>query len=136
MSECIIPSSREQQSPTPTASAATAMSTAAAVMRPRYTVRALEGAYEVGIFMPGVKRDAVTVRLEDDLLQVNGTREEFNADGWRLLRRELGPVHYRLELEITVPVDATRISARLEDGVLSLRLPLREEAKGHDIPIA
>ena len=105
------------------------------VTRPRHTVRAIEGAYEVGIFLPGVKRDDVRVRLEENLLTVEATRPDDTPEGWRPLRREIEPTTYRLELEVTVPVDAGRISANLEDGVLSLRLPLREEAKGRDIPV-
>jgi HSP20 family protein len=105
------------------------------VTRPRHTVRAVEGAYEVGIFLPGVKRDDVRVRLEENLLTVEATRPDETPEGWRPLRREIEPTSYRLELEVTVPVDAGRISASLEDGVLSLRLPLREEAKARDIPV-
>ncbi len=131
MSDCLVPSSCGN------GNAVAAAPTAATfpVVRPRHNVRAVEGAYEVGVLMPGVKREAVTVRVEDDVLRVDGRRDVFSADGWRPLRRELGPVQYRLELELTVPVDASRISARLEDGVLSLRLPLREEAKAREIPI-
>lgn len=131
MSDCLVPSTCGNEN---TATAAPATATYP-VVRPRHNVRAVEGAYEVGVLMPGVKREAVTVRLEDDVLRVEGRRDEFNAEGWRPLRRELGPVNYRLELELSVPVDASRISARLEDGVLSLRLPLREEAKAREIPI-
>lgn len=105
------------------------------VTRPRHSVRAIEGAYEVGVFLPGVKRDDVRVRLEENLLTVDATRPDEVPVGWRPLRREIEPTNYRLELEVTVPVDAGRISASLEDGVLSLRLPLREDAKAREIPV-
>ena len=105
------------------------------VTRPRHTVRAVDGAYEVGVFLPGVKRDDVRVRLEENLLTIEATRTDDAPVGWRPLRREIEAASYRLELEVTVPVDATRISASLEDGVLSLRLPLREEAKAREIPV-
>jgi HSP20 family molecular chaperone IbpA len=105
------------------------------VTRPRHTVRALDGAYEVGVFLPGVKREDVRVRLEENLLTVEALRPDETPVGWRPLRREIEPANYRLELEVTVPVDAARISANLEDGVLSLRLPLREEAKAREIPV-
>lgn len=103
--------------------------------RPRHTVRAVEGAYEVGVFLPGVKREDIRVRLDESLLTVEASRPDSTPEGWRSLRREIDPAQYRLELEVAVPVDGARISARLEDGVLSLRLPLREESKARDIPI-
>jgi HSP20 family protein len=105
------------------------------VYRPRYTVRQAEGAYEVGVVLPGVKREDVSVRLEEGVLHVEGTRREASPEGWRVLRREIGGVKFVLELRVTVPVDATRISAKLEDGILSLRLPVREEAKAREIAI-
>lgn len=105
------------------------------VTRPRHSVRAVDGTYEVGVFLPGVKREDVRVRLEENLLAIEATRPDDTPSGWRPLRREIEPTNYRLELEVTVPIDAARISASLEDGVLSLRLPLREDAKARDIPV-
>lgn len=133
MSESIVPTTCCS---TPNPDVATPATTAAApVTRPRHTVRAVEGAYEVGIFVPGVKRNDVRVQLEENQLTVEATRFDATPEGWRPLRREIEATTYRLELEVTVPVDATRISARLEDGVLSLRLPLREDARAREIPV-
>lgn len=116
-------------------SAEPAVTTDYPVYRPQYTVRQAEGAYEVGVVLPGVKREDVNVRLEEGVLRVEGVRRETTPEGWRVLRREIGGAKFALELRVTVPVDATRISAKLEDGILSLRLPVREEAKAREIAI-
>lgn len=138
MSESILPVPCRQGNTNETsAPGSVAISTPNPVtVKPRHSVRAIEGAYEVGVFLPGVKRDEVRVRLEENELTVEATRAEAIPHGWRTLHRETEPATYRLTLEVSVPVDAARVSARLEEGVLSLRLPLREEAKPRDIPVA
>ena len=106
-----------------------------AQVRPHYTVRSVEGAYEVGVVVPGVKREDVALRFEEGLLHVVARRRAEVPEGWRPLRREIGPVEFRLDLQVNAPVDAGRVSAKLEDGVLSLRLPLRDEAQPRDITV-
>lgn len=104
-------------------------------VRPRHTVRSLDGAYEVGVVLPGVKRDAISVRLDDGVLVVDGRRDDVDLPAMKVLQREIPPAQFRLELEVRVPVDAAGISARFEDGVLTLRLPLKDEAKVREIPV-
>lgn len=135
MSESIIPAANVQTCPPSADSNSQPAANRPPPTRPRHTVRAVEGAYEVGVFLPGVKRDDVRVRLEENQLIIEATRTDATPEAWRPLHREIEAANYRLELDVAVPVDPGRISARLEDGVLSLRLPLREEAKARDIPI-
>jgi HSP20 family protein len=105
------------------------------VVRPQFTVRAADGAYEVGVVLPGVKRDDLKLRLEEGVLRIEARRLAGQPEGWRLLRREIQSLAYRLDLQLSVPVDASRISAKLENGMLALRLPLREEAQPREISI-
>lgn len=104
-------------------------------LRPRHTVRSVDGAYEVGVVLPGVKRDTISVRLDDGVLAIEGRREEVEIPGAISLHREIPAAHFRLDLEVRVPVDGSRISARFEDGVLTLRLPLKEVATAREIPV-
>jgi len=105
------------------------------VVRPHYTVRPGEGAYEVGVVMPGVKRGDVSLRLEEGMLHIAAKRRADVPEGWRPLRREIGPLDFLLDLEVNVPVDGGRITAKLEDGVLNVRLPLRDEAQPRQITV-
>lgn len=107
----------------------------APVVRPHYTVRPGEGTYAVGVVMPGVKRGDVSLRLEEGMLHIAAKRRAEVPEGWRPLRREIGPVDFLLDLQVNVPVDGNRITAKLEDGVLSVHLPLREEAQPRQITV-
>ena len=107
----------------------------APVVRPHYTVRPGEGTYEVSVVLPGVKRGDVSLRLEEGMLHIAAKRRAEVPEGWRPLRREIGPVDFLLDLQVNVPVDGGRITAKLEDGVLNVRLPLREEAQPRQITV-
>ena len=105
-------------------------------VKPHYTTRkAGDDAWEVGVVVPGVKRKDVSISLEDGVLDLLARRSDDVPEGWRPLN-ERGPLpNYRLRLELAVDFDEERISAKLEDGILTLRLPVAEAARSKTIPV-
>jgi len=73
--------------------------------------------------LPGVKKDGVSLRFEDDRLLM----EARHADGHHVFRRT-----FSLEERF----DAEGIVAKLEEGVLSVHLPKSAHAKPREIPIS
>jgi HSP20 family protein len=108
----------------------------AAYVKPQYTVKEGEEAFELGVVMPGVAKSDVHVAVEDEVLTVTGVRAKSVPEGWKPLHNELSRSDYRLELRLNVDIDEGRISAKLEDGILSLRLPLSEAAKPRKIEVS
>jgi HSP20 family protein len=90
--------------------------------------------YVVEIDLPGVKRDEVDIQLTDRQLTVAGEVTEKERTG--ILRRRTRRVG-RFQYSVTLPadVDADGVSARLDDGVLTVRVPKAEQAKPRRIPI-
>jgi HSP20 family molecular chaperone IbpA len=73
--------------------------------------------------MPGVGKDNVDVQIENDVLRVEG-KIDFSA------YKEVEPVyteynvgHYARTFTLSNKIDREAISARVEDGVLTLTLP-------------
>ena len=56
-------------------------------------------------------------------------------EGMKALHRELSPLNYLLRLRLNTPVDEDKMTAKLEDGVLSITLPLKEAAKPRQITV-
>lgn len=105
-------------------------------VKPRYTTRKVdEDAWEIGVVVPGVKKKDVNVSLEDDVLEIVARRSDVQPEGWRPLNDRGPRPNYRLHLELAVDVDEERISAKLEDGILTLRLPVSEAVKARTISI-
>ena len=73
--------------------------------------------------LPGVKKDGLTLRFEDDRLFIEGRAE----DNQHVLRRSFG---------LRDQVDPEAIAAKLEDGVLEVQLPKAERARPREIQVA
>lgn len=94
-----------------------------------------DDAYIVRLELPGVAPDAIDIGIRDSELCVNGeVREEEGGDADRgVLRVRVGRFHYHTSLPSDV--DASRVEASMDQGVLRLRVPKAEEAQGRRIPI-
>ena len=103
--------------------------------KPLYNVNGNTEAYEVRVEMPGVPKGGVKIDLEDSILTIRGERNATVPEGMKTLHRELSPLSYLLRLRLNTPVNEEQMTAKLDDGVLTLRLPLKEVAKPRQIPV-
>jgi len=74
--------------------------------------------------LPGLKKDDIHVELGDGVLTVSGTRKSFAADGQAERATE-----FSRSVSLPARVQDGAISARYEDGVLTVTLPKAEEVK-------
>ena len=103
--------------------------------KPLYNVNGSSDAYEVRVEMPGVPKSGVKLDLEDNILTVRGERSSNVREGMKALHRELSPLNYLLRLRLNTPVDEDKMTAKLENGVLTLTLPIKEAAKPRQITV-
>jgi HSP20 family protein len=101
---------------------------------PMDTIRR-EGEVVLRFDVPGVAADALEVTVDKGVLTVSATREEEHAEGDNPVVRErlFGSFTRRVRLSDTL--DADSIEASHHDGVLELRIPVREAAKPRKIEI-
>ncbi len=83
--------------------------------------------------LPGVSRENLDVRVENNLLTLRG-KPAHTAPG-EPVYREYGLVNFFRQFELNERVDQSRISADLKHGVLTLHLPKAEEAKPRKVDI-
>ena len=105
------------------------------IWAPPVDVEETEDAYVIDADVPGVKRDDVNVEVRDNELVISGEIKEQDRKG--LLRRETrrkGRFEYRLILPSDV--DADSVEARLDDGVLNIRVPKAAKAKPRRIEVS
>jgi HSP20 family protein len=103
--------------------------------RPAYAVHEHKEAFDVHVAMPGVSREGVDIALEDDTLTITGKRGFQRPTTWRTLRSEIPAEDFRLVLTLNVPIEADKIGAKVEDGILVLTLPKAEEIKPRKIKV-
>jgi HSP20 family protein len=88
--------------------------------------------------MPGVTPDQVEVELHDDVLRLEGHVATQDYEGLTPIYTEYNVGNYlrRFTLSNAQHFDRDQISARLENGVLSVKLPKAEQAKPRRIPVS
>ena len=86
--------------------------------------------------LPGLRRDDIDLTVENNTLTVRGERkpDEGIRDGqFHRSERVFGTCSRSFTLPNTV--DAARVKAEYRDGVLTVRLPRRDEAKPRQIAV-
>ena len=90
----------------------------------------------VKVDLPGLKRDEIKVTFENQVLSIEGQRQagvEGEQDRAHRLERSHGP--FRRNFTLPATVDAARVDASYQDGVLVVKLPRREESRPRTIAI-
>jgi HSP20 family protein len=86
--------------------------------------------------LPGFERDDVHVTVTDSTLRIDAEREESVEDeGGQFIRRERRHQSTRRSIRIPDTVDKKNVEARMENGVLTMRLPKSDPETSHDIDI-
>ena len=82
----------------------------------------------VKVELPGVKKEDITVELDDTVLTVTAKRAVKTPEGDQ-------NVEFKRSLDVPEGVDATKIQAAYENGLLTLTLPKPEVVKPRRIDV-
>jgi HSP20 family protein len=85
--------------------------------------------------IPGVPSDAISLSLENHVLTVTAERHADYAEGEKILVQERFDGAMTRRLRVPEWVDAERVGAQYADGVLTVTLPVAEQAKPRRIHI-
>jgi len=102
---------------------------------PQADVYETADALRVVVDLPGYAADSVAIHFEKDVLSIEAERKREADAEKTLLIRERGFGKVRRTFALKVPVEAERIAAEYDRGVLTVTLPKRAEAKPHKIEI-
>ena len=84
--------------------------------------------------VPGVKQEDLDVTLHEHVLTIKGARKLDSAPGKQVL---IGRSYGSFTRSFTLPssLDEEKLSADLNDGVLTVRIPKLPKAKPYKVPI-
>jgi HSP20 family protein len=106
----------------------------AAAWTPPVNIEETDDAYVVEAELPGVKREDVNIEMDRNELSITGEIKEQERQGiLRKRTRRIGRFEYRVQLPNVV--DGENVDAKLEDGVLRIRLPKSERAQRRRIEV-
>ena len=95
-----------------------------------------DGQYVLRFDVPGVQRDKIDVTVEDQVLTVTveRTMEDTVGANWMLRERPTG-INSR-QVRLGESLDAGAIAASYNEGILTIVIPIKEEAKPQKIEVA
>ena len=85
--------------------------------------------------MSGVNKERLEISIENNELTIVGRRSLPAVEG-TLIHRESRPENYRRTFELDPSIDANKISAKIDQGVVTLTLPTAEHVKPRKITVS
>ena len=107
----------------------------AAFVTPRVDIETTDDGYVIRAEMPGVEKGDLEITVDNGELVLLGRRKptEFTAE---LIYREIRPHDFRRVYELDPSIDTDKISAKIDQGLVTLTLPKAEHVKPRKITLS
>ena len=103
---------------------------------PQFDLTESPTAYRLHADLPGVTEENLEVTVHEGVLTVSGKREEETSEeGTNFLVRERRYGEFSRRLALPKDANAETVEAKLENGVLLISIPKKEELKARKIKI-
>lgn len=103
-------------------------------LAPEVNIFETKDGYLVEAEMPGVNKGGLEIMVEGNELMIVGHQNAEHFNGQPLLR-ERQHLDYRRAFEIDPAIDTAKISARIEQGIVTITLPKSERVKPRKITV-
>lgn len=98
---------------------------------PKVNVQENDNDFRVEMAAPGMKKNDFKIELDNDMLTISSevSHEDEHEEKGKYSRKEFSYQSFQRSFRLPETVEADKIKARYEDGILKLLIPKREEAK-------
>jgi HSP20 family protein len=101
---------------------------------PEVNIFETKDGYVIEAEMPGVTKEGLEITLEGNEIAIVGRRQPETVSGETIFR-ERAMADFRRVFELDPAIDTARVSARMDQGVLTLTLPKSEKVKPRKITV-
>ena len=102
---------------------------------PSASVTEAADGYTLRVEMPGVNKQGLEVSVENNELVIVGRRSLPTVEG-TLIHHELRPENYQRTFELDPSIDGGKISAKIDQGLVTLTLLKTEHVKPRRIAVS
>jgi HSP20 family protein len=90
--------------------------------------------YTLQVEMPGVNKEGLEISVENNELTILGRRSLPSVEG-TMIHRESRTNDFRRTFELDPSIDTAKVSAKIDQGVVTLVLPKAEQVKPRKITV-
>jgi HSP20 family protein len=101
---------------------------------PEVNIFEINDGYVLEAEMPGVDKEGLQITLEGNEITITGRRKSSVPAGSPIIR-ERRTADFRRVFELDPAIDTTKVSARMEQGLLTLTLPKSERVKPRKVTV-
>jgi HSP20 family protein len=103
---------------------------------PPVNIHETKEAYVLDVLVPGLTKEDLKIGLDNNILSISAEKKtEQQSEGEKRIRREFSFRSFKRSFTLDETVDAEKIQAKYENGVLKLTLPKKEQAQPKAIDI-
>ena len=97
---------------------------------PPVNIHETKEAYHLELNVPGRNKEDFKLNIENGLLTISfEKKEESKSEEYKTIRREFSYRSFSRSFNVDKNVDAAKIQAKYENGLLKILLPKKEESK-------
>ncbi len=101
---------------------------------PEVNIYETKDGYQLEAEMPGVSKTGLEITLENNEITITGRRSAEALEG-ELVLRESEDADFRRVFELDPAIDTSKITAKIDQGILRMTLPKSEEVKPRKISV-
>ena len=103
---------------------------------PPVNIHETKEAYVLDVLVPGLTKEDLKIGLDNNILSISAEKKtEQQSEGEKRIRREFSSRSFKRSFTLDETVDAEKIQAKYENGVLKLNLPKKAQAQPKTIDI-
>lgn len=84
--------------------------------------------FQLEIALPGVSKDDILIGVEKDNLNISHKEKEESEEKAVYNRKEFDYSQFKRSFHLPKTIDSGKINAKMDNGILTVKLPKREEA--------
>ncbi len=98
---------------------------------PSVNIKETTDAFEVEVAAPGFDKSDFNIELDNNLLTISSEKKVENEvkEGEKITRQEFSYQSFKRSFTLPEIVEGDKITAKYENGILSLTIPKKDEAK-------
>jgi HSP20 family protein len=94
---------------------------------PPVNIHENEKGFSIAMKIPGIKKEEVSIQMEQGLLTISyQIKESKEPKAEKLIKKEFGIKSFKRTFSLDEKINTDAIDAVMEDGILTLSLPLKE----------